>query len=568
MLRLDGRVRIEQTRMMYRTPVIPMLNVLTAAITAAALSRVYPAGVLIGWVAAFVVVTLWRLHLWHRFRQADPAVATDVWRHRFVGGAVATGCLWGLCGSVVFVTGDASHYVFVVFVLGGMTAGAVVGNATYMPAFYGFALPAILPMAMALFVRADAQSVEMALLMLAFSAVLALAGRNMHRWIESSTRLQVEREQLIDRLKYATETLEREVSTSREREDALQQITTALEDQGRSVLLLNGMVQRLQEATTEDEITEIVSGYAPQILPGRAGALFLMNNSQNMLSSIASWGVVESSETDFAPDHCWALRRSQIHLVAQGGREVRCQHVHHDYRGGYACIPLLGRGGIVGLLYFEGDAAGAGQDEGLQTFAGNLGLALSNYRLREALRVMSLRDPLTGLFNRRYLEEALVLEFGRASRTHDGVGVIVGDLDHFKRLNDTHGHDGGDAALRAVAQVLVGNVRKGDIACRFGGEEFVLVLPGATLEQTRERADELRRSLAQLEVPFHGKLISPITMSIGVAVYPRHGSSPDAVLRQADKAMYQAKQGGRDRVVVAGGVQGVSGQSAAGQNTG
>lgn len=107
--------------------------------------------------------------------------------------------------------------------------------------------------------------------------------------------------------------------------------------------------------------------------------------------------------------------------------------------------------------------------------------------------------------------------------------------------------------------MLISNVRKGDIACRHGGEEFVLVLPGATLEQTRERADELRRTLSQLEVPFHGKMISPITMSIGVAVYPKHGSSPDAVLRQADKAMYQAKQNGRDRIVVAGTFQGAPG---------
>ncbi len=557
MLRLDGRVRIEQTRMMYRTPVIPMPNVLTAGITAAALSRVFPPLVLIGWIAALIIVAAWRLYSWRLFTRSDQTVATEQWRHRFVGGAVATGLLWGLAGSVVFVTGDPGYHVFVVFVIGGMTAGAVVGNATYMPAFNGFALPAIMPMAMALFILGDSRSVEMALLMLAFSAVLAVAGRNMHRWIESTTRLQIERELLIDRLQHATETLEREVMTSRDRETTLQDITAALEDQTRSVHLLNGMVQRLQEATTDQELTEIVAGYAPQIVPGRPGALFLMNNSQNLLTAIASWGDATGTRMDFPPDNCWALRRSQTHFVQADGREVRCQHVHPTFSGSYACYPLLGRGGIVGLLYIEADAAAAGHDDAMNAFAGNLGLALANYRLREALRVMSLRDPLTGLFNRRYLEEALVLEFGRASRTDEGVGIIVGDLDHFKRLNDTYGHDGGDAALRAVAQVLVGNVRKGDIACRHGGEEFVLVLPGATLEQTRERADELRRTLAQLEVPFHGKMISPITMSIGVAVYPKHGSSPDAVLRQADKAMYQAKQNGRDRVVMAGTFQGV-----------
>jgi diguanylate cyclase (GGDEF)-like protein len=173
------------------------------------------------------------------------------------------------------------------------------------------------------------------------------------------------------------------------------------------------------------------------------------------------------------------------------------------------------------------------------------------HALRETLRVMSLRDSLTGLFNRHYLEEALALEFGRAARAEDTIGIIFGDLDHFKRLNDTFGHDGGDMALRAVAQTLINNVRQGDIACRHGGEEFVLVLPGATLEQTRDRAEELCRALAAIEVLFHGKTIGPITMSMGIAVFPQHGSSPEAVIRQADRAMYRAKQAGRDRIVIA-----------------
>ncbi len=332
---------------------------------------------------------------------------------------------------------------------------------------------------------------------------------------------------------------------------ALTRMANALNEQTRSVHLLNGMVQRLQEATSEEELAEIVRGYAPQIVPNWPGILFLMNNSQNLLTAIANWGTANGTEMDFPPDNCWALRRSQTHLVPAGGNEVRCQHVHAGYSGGYACFPLLGRGGIVGLLYIQADAAAAGKDEALTAFAGNLGLALANYRLREALRVMSLRDSLTGLFNRRYLEEALVLEFGRAARSHDGIGIIVGDLDHFKRLNDTFGHDGGDMALRAVAQVLIANVRKGDIACRHGGEEFVLVLPDATLDQTRERAEELRQALAALEVSFNGNTISPITMSMGVAVFPQHGTSPEAVIRQADKAMYKAKQSGRDRIVIA-----------------
>jgi diguanylate cyclase (GGDEF)-like protein len=554
-LRLEERARIEQTRMMYRTPAIPLINVITAGITAAAVSPVYPPAILVGWIVLFCLIAAWRFWLWHRQRRVDMSVNPDYWRHRFVAGAVAAGCLWGMAGSIVFVTPDAGYHVFIAFVLGGMTAGAVVGNATYMPAFYGFTLPAILPMALALFIHGGGRPVAMALLMLAFCAVLALAGRNMHRWIDRTTRLQIERQQLIRQLEDATGGLERQIDSSRERELVLERATRALNDQTHALHQLNGMVQRLQESSSEDELAEIIRGYAPQVIPDRPGTLFMINNSGNLLTAVAQWGDPTATQMDFAPDQCWSLRRGQPHFMPRNGAEVRCQHVSPSYTGGYCCIPLLGRGGVVGLLYVEAEPATRDGthdlDQNLEAFASNLGLALSNYRLRETLKVMSLRDSLTGLFNRRYLDEALSLEFGRAARNGESVGVIIGDLDHFKKLNDTHGHDGGDLALRGVAQVLTRSIRKGDIACRQGGEEFVLVLPGTTLEQARERAESLRAPLAALEVTHHGKLIGPITMSLGVAAYPDNGDTPEAVIRAADAAMYRAKQAGRDRVMIA-----------------
>ncbi|MBI1179029.1 MAG: diguanylate cyclase [Alphaproteobacteria bacterium] len=557
---IEPRARVEQTRMMYRTPAIPLLNVVTAGITAAALSRVYPHPLLAAWVFLFAAVAAWRFWLWRRMRRADVAVNPDYWRHRFVAGAVTTGCLWGCLASIVFVTGDTGYYDFVSFVLGGMTAGAVIGNAAYMPAFYGFTLPTLLPMVAALFLEGTVRSAAMALLMLAFGAVLTMAGRNMNRWIFRTTRLQIEREDLINRLEETTDRLERQVEDSQQRELVLEQTTQSINRQARALHQLNGMVQRLQEAGTEAELSEIVRRFAPQVVPEAPGTLFIMNNSNNLLSAVASWGDRDGTRRDFPPDQCWGLRRGQPHLAPAQGAEVRCEHLEPGFEGGYACIPLLGRGGIVGLLHIEAEpATGANGTpdlaQNLEVFAGNLGLALANYRLRETLKVMSLRDSLTGLFNRRYLDEALALEVDRAARNGDSVGVIVGDLDHFKRLNDTHGHDGGDIALRAVAQVLARSIRKGDIACRQGGEEFVVVLPGASLELARERAAALRQPLAGLEVTHHGKLIGPITMSMGVAAYPDNGDTPDAVLRAADAAMYRAKQAGRDRVVTAEALQ-------------
>jgi diguanylate cyclase (GGDEF)-like protein len=171
-------------------------------------------------------------------------------------------------------------------------------------------------------------------------------------------------------------------------------------------------------------------------------------------------------------------------------------------------------------------------------------------RNEEALRELSVRDPLTGLFNRRYLEETLNRELWRAARNQRPVGIIMLDLDHFKRFNDTYGHGGGDALLREVGGFLGKHVRGSDIACRYGGEEFTIILPDATLEITRQRAEELRQGAQQLALQLDGAESDPVTFSLGVAGFPTHGNTGSEVLAAADAALYQAKAAGRDRVVV------------------
>jgi diguanylate cyclase (GGDEF)-like protein len=164
---------------------------------------------------------------------------------------------------------------------------------------------------------------------------------------------------------------------------------------------------------------------------------------------------------------------------------------------------------------------------------------------------LSMRDPLTGLYNRRYLEETMVRELPRARRLGESVGVIVIDIDHFKNLNDTYGHDAGDFVLERTGELLLAATRNSDIACRFGGEEFALILPGATLLVARNRAEAIRASLESLKVEFEGKAIGPITISAGVASMPPHGQDWTHTLQQADRALYAAKQAGRNKVIVA-----------------
>jgi diguanylate cyclase (GGDEF)-like protein len=168
------------------------------------------------------------------------------------------------------------------------------------------------------------------------------------------------------------------------------------------------------------------------------------------------------------------------------------------------------------------------------------------------LRVLSVRDPLTGLFNRRYMEETLNSEVERAQREQTTLGIIMLDVDHFKRFNDTLGHAAGDAVLRGLGELLSRNVRDTDVACRYGGEEFVLVLPGASLEVAKVRADRVREAVEELHIEHNGRTFAVITVSLGVALFPDHGEDGEALLEAADAALYRAKDKGRNQVVTAG----------------
>ena len=229
------------------------------------------------------------------------------------------------------------------------------------------------------------------------------------------------------------------------------------------------------------------------------------------------------------------------------------------------CVPLVAQGEPLGLLHIRapmGTASGhlpaaaekwftESKQQLARTVGYALALALANLRLRETLRQQSIRDPLTGLFNRRYMEETLEREMRRVIRAKHPLGVIMIDVDHFKQFNDNNGHEAGDAILRELGHFLRSQVRVEDIPCRYGGEEFILILPDAPLEAVVERAKNLCKGVKQLNVQYHNQSLGPVTVSAGVSTYPQHGFSGEAVIRAADSALYNAKRSGRDRVAVA-----------------
>ena len=318
--------------------------------------------------------------------------------------------------------------------------------------------------------------------------------------------------------------------------------------------LLAQMGELLQSCTTREEVFAAALGFAPKIFPARRGAIALFNSGRNLVEVAGQWHECQLPQPAFEPESCWALRTGHPHLVVAGDTTACCAHAT-GVKNTYVCVPILAQGEALGVLHVQA----ADENETLTeaelslktTFASQVGLSVANLRLREALRSQSIRDPLTGLYNRRYLQEMMERETRRAVRAEHGLGVIMLDLDHFKKFNDTYGHDAGDTVLREAASFLVKSVRAEDIVCRFGGEEFMVILPMADLSATNARAGRIRSKLREMTVLHHGQSLGIITVSVGVAGLPDHGTTPQVLIEAADGALYRAKREGRDRVVVA-----------------
>ena len=341
------------------------------------------------------------------------------------------------------------------------------------------------------------------------------------------------------------ETLEKAIAESR---SALTAQVVALNEKNQQIQLLNEAGDALQSCLTAEEAYATVSVHAPLLLPGTSGILFAHVPLKGLFSSAAEWGDHAPRAHAFKAEDCWALRRGKLHAVTGSSANLPCPHTDGVQVGPTVCIPLAAIGKTIGLLHVTAC------DESVHAFAESvaehIGLALSNLMLRSDLRQLSIHDPLTGLYNRRYMEETLETEIRRAERKGHSIGVIMLDIDHFKAFNDGFGHAAGDQMLRSIGSLILDHLRAGDIACRYGGEELLLILPEASIEAAAHRAEDLRARAKKLDVKHMDTPLGPVTVSLGVAVYPEHGRTRDALLAAADASLYKAKQDGRDRVVV------------------
>jgi diguanylate cyclase (GGDEF)-like protein/PAS domain S-box-containing protein len=326
----------------------------------------------------------------------------------------------------------------------------------------------------------------------------------------------------------------------------------------RELTLVNSMAEKLQSCLSLDEAYPLIAQYVQTIFPLTSGALFIQCPTSTMVEAVSTWGAAPVGELAFPPSDCWALRRRRINIGGNPCRKLLCRHLPGVHPEPYLCLPLLTQDETLGLLHIQDlNDFTPEQSEPLQTLSVNVGdhisLALANIRLRETLHHQVVHDVLTGLFNRRYLEETLEREIYRGRRKGASLGLIMLDLDSFKHFNDTFGHEAGDTLLRTLGNFLGERVRREDVACRYGGEEFVLILAEASQEIVLQRAEAIRREFPEVPVWYRGQVLQSVTLSVGVAMFPEHGATGRDVLRAADDAMYRAKAQGRNRVLVAEG---------------
>lgn len=352
----------------------------------------------------------------------------------------------------------------------------------------------------------------------------------------------------------------RDISDRYHSEQAWQQINQQLrckidelEQRHQEMMLLAQMSDFLQACQQGTEAYAYLPTLIQRLFEGSCGHIFVLNESDNLFESVGSWGEQSISSTIFTLDDCWALRRSRPHGFEINHSDIKCKHIdHHQHLAESFCIPMMAQGKALGLLSLhscrEGILTTAKRQLAI-TVAEHIALALANLKLREELHIQSIRDPLTGLFNRRYLEESLRQSIHWSKRKNKPLGLIMLDIDHFKRFNDTFGHEAGDLVLQKTGAYLQAHIRGSDVACRYGGEEIVIIMAEASLADIQQRAEQLRQGIKNLKLSHHGKSLGTITASFGIASFPDYGSNAEDLLAAADDALYQAKAQGRDCVV-------------------
>ena len=322
-----------------------------------------------------------------------------------------------------------------------------------------------------------------------------------------------------------------------------------------------GLTGQLHSVLTAQEAYTAIGSFCTYLFPKYSGTLFIRSNYRDYFQMMIQWGASTYKDNGFNPEDCWSARSNTSHIHIADTETIACTHLTQlsVYPLASICLPISSSDEMIGILTLYSlsaldDSMKGVEDDTIELaneVVSQIALALSNLRLRENLKRSSIVDVLTGLYNRRYLDETFIREITRSQRSNENLGLIMLDVDHFKKFNDTYGHEAGDYVLQEVGAILKQLSRTSDLACRYGGEEFVLLLLNADLKATLERCEMIQSEFKKKPIMYGGQSLPTVTVSIGISLFPSHGTKPDELIRCADEALYKAKRNGRNRIEVA-----------------
>lgn len=494
---------------------------------------------LLVWYGAVLIVSLLRL-LSFIFKQIEQVSSLPL----FIIGTVVSGILWGICASALMPQ-DLIRQMIVVVIIAGVTAGGVQTLQASFIASCLYIAVIIIPLIVWLFMNSGYSYFILGVAMtiyLCFMLITALRGS---KALEQSLQLRYENAGLVKSLSDTNQELLRSYHTIEEKLVELQQREVEM----RYVNRVNEMLQTCQKSS---EAYSIISRSSEELFPELSGGIVIFE-TPSQSRQIKQWGEHRVLKENFSQEDCWALREGRPYIVNDKRNNLVCNHFNITPPGGYICLPQILQTGVMGVLVLcasEGDIITLHQEQLATIYNDTIKLSLANIHLREILSEQSIHDPLTQLYNRRFLDETLPRELMRTVREKTHLCIVMIDVDFFKYINDTSGHEAGDIILKYIGKQLEENFRGGDIACRFGGDEFILVLVDSTIKAALPRIEFIRETIKNAQLFLRDHLLPQVTISIGMAEAPTHGTELIELMRAADEALYQAKNAGRDRIEV------------------
>ncbi|MEH1946149.1 MAG: diguanylate cyclase [Nostoc sp.] len=328
----------------------------------------------------------------------------------------------------------------------------------------------------------------------------------------------------------------------------LEEKTLELEAKKQELIYLSDMTDMLYSCDSKDEVYQVVALTCSKLFPNMSGCVCIISNSKNYVQINSIWGSEKISKEIFSLSDCWALRRGKLNLLSPRNTGLICSHLIEPVSGAHLCVPLFGQGEVVGILHiYAPEEISPEVQQTSEIIARTLGIALNNLSIKQRLTHENLRDGMTQLFNQSYMQSITEQRLAEAERSGQPLSIIFLDIDNFKSYNSRYGHVTANIVLQGLAKLLLKSIRSFDIACRWGGEEFVIVMPNMTLETLRKRVEQLRLDIEQMQLKDGDRLLEGITASFGIAV-SEPGITVKDFLNRANQAMLEAKRTGKNRV--------------------